>query len=287
MPKIPTEQVRQAASEYTQPDGERIQVLEVAAVARLAEKLQVSRRSVEITALEMGILPLRYARNFKAYGHKDQIALLKAQVVVFGLGGLGGAVCETLARVGVGRLTLVDGDRFSDHNLNRQALCTEAALGEAKAEAAAHRIESINRMTETAVYADFMTAANVDATIQGAQVIVDCLDNISGRFILEAAARKAGLPLVSAAVGGEAGHLMVIYPGDRGLEQIYGPPDVQHSEKGAEATLGCLPHMVTLMANLEVNETLNILLGRGSRLRGRMLLVDLASGLFETVDLQP
>jgi molybdopterin-synthase adenylyltransferase len=287
MSKIPAEQIRAAASVYTQPDGERIQILEVATVAHLSEKLQVSRRSIEIAALEMGILPLRYARNFKAYGHKDQIALLKAHVAVFGLGGLGGAVCEALARVGIGRLTLVDGDRFSDHNLNRQALCLEDTLGGTKAEAAALRIEAINRMTETAVFSDFMTEANVDATIQGAQVLVDCLDNISGRFTLEAAAKKAGVPLVSAAVGGESGHLTVIHPGDRGLEQIYGPSQARQSDKGAEAALGCLPHMVTLMANLEVNETLNILLGRESRLRGRMLLVDLAGGLFETVDLQP
>jgi molybdopterin-synthase adenylyltransferase len=287
MLKISADQIRQAAGAYTQPDGEQIQVLEAAAVARLAEKLKISRRSIEIAALEMGILPLRYARNFKAYGHKDQIALIKAHVAVFGLGGLGGAVCETLARVGVGRLTLVDGDRFADHNLNRQALCTEDAIGASKAEAAVHRIEAINRMTETTVYADFMTATNVDTIIQGAQVIVDCLDNISGRFTLETAAQAAGVPLVSAAVGGEAGHLMVIHPGDRGLEQIYGPPEARQGEKGAEAALGCLPHTVTLMANLEVNETLNILLGRESRLRGRMLLVDLASGLFETVDLQP
>jgi molybdopterin/thiamine biosynthesis adenylyltransferase len=287
MRKDQTEQIRQAASEYTQPDGERIQVLDVATVAGLAEKLQITRKSVEITALEIGVVPLRYARNFKAYGSKDQIALLRAHVAVFGLGGLGGAVCETLARVGVGRLTLVDGDRFEGHNLNRQAFCTETKLGASKAETAAHRVAAINGMTETVIHPDFMTAANVAPIIRGAQVIVDCLDNISDRFTLEAAAKAAGVPLVSAAVGGEAGHLMVIHPDDRGLDQIYGPPDARQSEKGAEAALGCLPHMVTLMANLEVNEALNILLGRKSRLGGRMLLVDLASGLFETVDLQP
>jgi molybdopterin/thiamine biosynthesis adenylyltransferase len=281
-----TEQIRAAAKAYSQPDGEKIQAIEVATVALLAQRLKISRKAVELKALENGILPLRYARNFKTYDHNDQMVLLKAHVVVIGLGGLGGGVCETLARVGVGRLTLVDGDRFSDHNLNRQALCTENELGAAKAETAARRIRAINSTTETVIHTDFMTADNGAAIIQDAQVIVDCLDNIPSRFTLQAVAKAAGLPLVSAAVGGEAGHLMVIFPGDRGLEQIYGPPEAQQGEKGAEAVLGCLPHMVTLMANLEVNEALNILLGRESRLRGRMLLVDLAGGLFETVDLQ-
>jgi molybdopterin-synthase adenylyltransferase len=280
-------QIRTAASESTQPDGERIQVLEVTAVARLAERLQMSRKAVEIIALENDILPLRYARNFKTYETKDQLALLKAHVVVIGLGGLGGAVCESLARVGVGRLTLVDGDRFEGHNLNRQTLCTEDGLGAAKASTAAHRVKAVNSTTETVIHTDFMTAENVAAIIQDSQVIVDCLDNISDRFTLASAAKAAGIPLVSAAVGGEAGHLVVIFPGDSSLNRIYGSPETIDGEKGAEATLGCLPHTVTLMANLEVNETLNILLGRESRLRSRMLLVDLAGGLFETVDLAP
>ncbi|MDJ0781183.1 MAG: ThiF family adenylyltransferase [Desulfosarcinaceae bacterium] len=281
-----TQRILTAATDSEQPDGETVKVLEVATVAQLAARSQVSRRTIEITALRNGILPLRYARNFKTYDREDQITLLESHVAVVGLGGLGGAVSEALARVGLGRLTLVDGDTFSDHNLNRQAHCTETNLGVSKAAAAADRIRTINATTETFPHADYLTAQNAAAILAEVQVVVDCLDNIPGRFTLAEAAGAVGIPMVSAAVGGEAGHLLVIFPGDRSLEQIYGPPQARAAAKGAETSLGCLPHIVTLMANLEVNETLRILLGRGSGLRGRMRLVDLAGGLFETIEFQ-
>ena len=278
--------IRAAAEPATQPDGETIQTLDAATVIHLADTQHASRRAVEIAALENGILPLRYARNFKTYDRADQVALLNSHVAVIGLGGLGGAVSLSLARVGVGQLTLVDGDRFEGHNLNRQALCTEADLDKPKAAVAARRIVAINGACEVQSHEAFLNEDNATTLIQDAQVVIDCLDNIPARFTLEAVAKQMGIPLVSAAVGGEAGHLMVIYPEDRGLELIYGPPAERTAAKGAEMALGCLPHIVTLMANLEVNEALNILRGRETHLRGRMLLVDLAGGLFETVDLQ-
>jgi molybdopterin/thiamine biosynthesis adenylyltransferase len=280
-----TERIAAISVATTQPDGQQIRAIEVAAVARLAEELQVHRRTVEIAALQGGILPLRYARNLNAYSLEDQLNLLEAHVAVIGLGGLGGAVSIALARVGIGRLTLVDGDHFCDHNLNRQALCTEADLGISKAAVAARQIEAINGATVVTAHDRFINGENAQNLIGEAQVVVDCLDNIPGRFTLQAAAKACDIPLVSAAVGGEAGHLTVILPGDLGLEQIYGPAQARTTDKGAETTLGCLPHIVTVMANLEVAEALKLLLGRGSSLGGRMLLVDLANGLFETVEL--
>ena len=282
-----TAQVRSAAIQATQPDGNQIRAIEVAAVARLAEKMLVSRRTVEIAALQAGILPLRYGRNLNTYSLAEQLKLLRAHVAVIGLGGLGGAVSEALARVGVGCLTLVDGDHFCDHNLNRQAFCTEADLGSSKAATAARRIRSLNGATEVTAHDGFLDADNAQEFIGEAQVVVDCLDNIPGRFTLQKAAGRRGIPLVSAAVGGEGGHLTVILPGERALEQIYGSQDTRTTDKGAETTLGCLPHIVTAMANLEVAETLKLITGRPPTLAGRLLLVDLASGLFETVSLRP
>lgn len=280
------DRIEAATRPTAQPDGGQIRAIEATAVARLAEELQVSRRTVEITALEGGILPLRYARNLNTYRLEDQLKLLKAHVAVIGLGGLGGAVSVALARAGIGHLTLVDGDHFCDHNLNRQALCTEADLGSSKAATATRRIMAINGATEVTAHDHFLNDENAENLIGTAQVVVDCLDSIPGRFTLQTVARLRGIPLVSAAVGGEAGHITVILPGDRGLEQIYGPADARTTDKGAETTLGCLPHIVTTMANLEVAEALKLVLGRAPSLRGRLLLVDLANGMFETVDLK-
>ena len=85
-----------------------------------------------------------FDRNFPALTQQEQRQLWESHVCVVGCGGLGGYIIEYLARVGVGRLTVVDGDRFEPSNLNRQLLCTQPLLGSLKAEAAAARIRSIH-----------------------------------------------------------------------------------------------------------------------------------------------
>jgi len=84
----------------------------------------------------------RYDRNFNTLSLEEQKKLGASKVVVLGLGGLGGSVCEMLARVGIGHLILIDGDVFDSSNLNRQLLCQEKLIGFPKAKAAEKRIAS-------------------------------------------------------------------------------------------------------------------------------------------------
>ncbi len=86
----------------------------------------------------MGIsnLKARYDRNFNTLSLEEQQKLGTSNVIVIGLGGLGGSVCEMLARVGIGHLTLIDGDVFEASNLNRQLLSEERLIGFPKAKAA-------------------------------------------------------------------------------------------------------------------------------------------------------
>ena len=91
--------------------------------------------------------------------------------------------------------------------------------------------------------------------------MVDCLDSVYTRQILETLAKSLQIPMVSAAVGGSTGHITTIFPEDPGLKLIYGD-QVDPSFKGAEASLGCLPQAVTLISSLECSEVLKILLKR-------------------------
>src|SRR5665647_3638505 len=86
----------------------------------------------------------RYARNKKTLSDEDQLKLANSCVAVVGCGGLGGYIAEQLARVGVGRLVLFDGDRFEVSNLNRQIMATELNIGQWKVEAAQERLRSVN-----------------------------------------------------------------------------------------------------------------------------------------------
>ncbi len=278
--------IENAALPKQMPDGSLEPTLSVAQIEELTIRFGTDGKTIEITALENGILPERYLRNFKSFSLSDQIQLLKSKITVVGLGGLGGTVLELLARAGVGHLNLIDGDRFEDHNLNRQLLCTQDRLGTSKARAAAERACRINSSLTVEAHAEFLTHQNAPRLVHDCHAVVDCLDNINSRFIVEAAVKTAGVPLISAAVAGLTGHITTVFPQDRGLELIYGPADALKESKGVETTLGNLPPTVALIAAIESDEVIKVLLGHDEQLlRDKMLMVDLSSQTYEVLRL--
>jgi molybdopterin-synthase adenylyltransferase len=276
--------IRNNAIKTLYPDGTHYHGLSVKQVVYLEETLAVSAKKIEITALENGIIPERYVRNFNAFSNKDQIKLLQSKVAVVGLGGLGGSVTEILARIGIGTLILIDGDDFEDSNLNRQMLSLQNAIGTSKALAAAERVKKINSSIAIIAHQQFLDEQNALNLLSQAHVIVDCLDNIPTRFIVHEAAKKIKKPLVSSAVAGASGQVTTIFPEDKGLFLIYGEPD-KYSSVGVEKFLGCLPHAVNFLSAIECSEVVKILLNRGSVLRNQLLLVDLNSNMFEIMNL--
>lgn len=269
----------------TFPDKTPYKSISVKHVLELARRSGGTGREIEITALENGIVPERYARNMRTFSLADQAALLKAHAGVVGLGGLGGIVTEILSRLGVGRLTLIDGDRFEDSNLNRQLLSSTADLGSVKAEAAAQRVGQINPSIDVTAHSRFVNPENARGLLGTCDVIVDCLDTLRARFEVEDACRSINRPMVSAAVAGASGHVTAIFPEDRGLRLIYGDPQ-NLPLKGAEATLGTVPYAVFLLASLECAEVAKIILGRGVPLRNKLLVADLTDGVIEVMSLR-
>jgi molybdopterin/thiamine biosynthesis adenylyltransferase len=282
---IPIDDMTRLATHRQFPDQTPYRSISVEHVQRLAAESGASGREVEIAALENGIVPERYARNMRTFSLKDQAALLRARVGVVGLGGLGGTVVEVLARMGVGHLRLVDGDRFEDSNLNRQVLSTIEGFGQLKSEAARARVARINPSVDVAALSEFVTAENAEVVLAGCDVVVDCLDNLRTRFVVEDACRRIGCPLVSAAVAGASGHVTTIFPEDTGLRLIYGEPG-QLPLKGAETALGTLPHAVVFLATLECAEVVKVILKKGSLLRHKLLVADLMDGIVEVMNLR-
>jgi len=266
------------------PDDTTYQSISAEHIISLAKLFRVSGRQIEIAALEKDVVPERYVRNMKSFSFKDQATLLRSQVCIVGLGGLGGAVTEILARCGIGTLALIDGDRFEESNLNRQFLSTHQLLAASKAEAAAERVNQINSTLTVQSHTKYLDKNNAAHLIQNSNAVVDCLDNINTRFVLAKAAAKTQIPLVSAAVAGATGHVTTIYPQDRTLELIYGEPD-RLAPKGVETSLGCLSPAVTLLASLESSEVVKILLNKGAVLRNKLLFVDLMDNTIEVLDL--
>jgi molybdopterin/thiamine biosynthesis adenylyltransferase len=268
------------------PDGTPYRRISVEDTLRLSTAFGVPGRDVEIAALKTGVTPERYVRNMKTFSLDEQIILLRSRVSIVGLGGLGGAVTEILARAGIGTLKLIDGDIFEDSNLNRQFLSTPGLMATSKAAAAAERVREINSSIVVQKYDENLNDSNSLSLIENSHAAVDCLDNVPARFSLERAAKQIGSPLVSAAVAGISGHVTTIFPEDPGLELIYGESR-QRPQKGVETSLGCLPQAAALLASVECSEVIKILLGRGELLRNRLFFVDLASNTMDLLELLP
>ncbi len=280
------EMVRSFGCRRHRPDQSSYTGLLLADAKTIARRTGISLREVEGAALAEGILPERYSRNQKYLSCPDQFRLLRASVAIIGLGGLGGTVVEILARLGVGHLTLVDGDVFDESNLNRQLLSSPGRLGQKKAPAAGQRVREINPAVTVRVIEEFLTADNAAAILAGVQLAVDCLDTIAARFVLEEGCRLAVIPMVSAAIAGTSGQATTIFPGDPGLRLIYGR-SADAPAKGVEASLGTLPFAAVYMAAAQCAEISTILLGKPPELRHRLLLAEICDHTAELVDLAP
>ncbi len=253
-------------------------------VKNLAHKFQLPSREVEILALQNHIIPERYHRNLGVISPFEQIKLLQSKVAIIGLGGLGGTVLELLARQGIGELKIADKDIIGDSNLNRQMLSNEANLSQSKAEVAVKRVKEINSAVEITSYSISVDHDNVKEIIKDSDVVVDALDNLPCRFVLQRACRELRIPLVHGAIAGFNGQLTTIFPQDKGLELIYGSKKIL-PEHGSEAELGAPTVIPALIASLEAQETIKILLKRGNLFRNKLLYLDIEEGTVDILNL--
>lgn len=234
----------------------------------------------------MGTSPLkeRYDRNFNTLSREEQKKLGTSRVAIIGLGGLGGSVCEMLARTGIGYLTLIDGDVFEASNLNRQLLSQENLIGYPKAQAAKERVSAINSEVKVSHFIEYVDEKNLYERINDADVVMDCLDSIDTRFKLQQAAQKAGVPIVSGAIAGVAGQVTTILPGDKGYELIYGQK-ARHQSTGIETKTGNMAYCALFVAALQSSECLKVLLDRGETLRNKLLIAELWTNSIDIMDL--
>jgi molybdopterin/thiamine biosynthesis adenylyltransferase len=239
-----------------------------------AKRFCATLAQVEEVALERGILPARYQRNRNAISVSDQLTLFRSSVAVIGCGGLGGYVVEELARLGVGKIVVIDPDVFEEHNLNRQLFSSPTNLGTAKVDAAFKRISEINPAVNLVPIQAAFSPEYGAALLDGCQVVVDALDSIQVRLELADVSTAMNIPLVHGAIAGWFGHVTTQFPGDDTVQAIYRS---WKNGKGVEQTLGNPSFTPALIASLEVAEVCKLLLGQGTPLRGRQLMIDLFS----------
>ena len=219
---------------------------------------------------------LRYSRQIMLpeFDVAGQQALLDAKVLIVGLGGLGSPSAMYLAAAGVGSLALVDHDTVDVSNLQRQIIHDQDSLGRAKVESAARRIAALNPATRIEAIAARLDGPELDAVVDGADVVLDGTDNFAARYAINAACVRNATPLVSGAAIRLEGQVTVIDPrrddapcyrclyGDAGDEAL------NCAENGVAAPL------VGIVGSVQAMEAMKIVAGVGESLAGFVLHLD-------------
>lgn len=189
-----------------------------------------------------------FARNIGLVSEQEQDRLRNTVVALPGLGGVGGAHLQTLARMGVGGFRLADPDTFDVVNFNRQLGATLASVGRNKAEVMAEMAHQINPGADVRTFPDGITEANIGEFLDGVDVVVDGIEFfcMATRRLLFRAARERGIPVVTAGPIGFGAAVFVFMPGKTTFEEHFGIDDrMTRAEQLLAFALGLTPGMVS------------------------------------------
>jgi len=219
---------------------------------------------------------LRYSRHIllPQIGIEGQERLRRARVLVIGLGGLGSPVAMYLAASGVGTLALSDADQVDLTNLQRQIVHTSEAVGSPKTESAARTLRALNPDVELVLLERRLDDHGLSEQVRLADVVVDGSDNYETRFAVNRACVAARTPLVSGAVVRFEGQVTVFEPA-RAESPCYRCLYHESDEPPEPcAQFGVLAPATGIIGSIQAAEALKLLMGVGTPLTGRLLLLD-------------
>ncbi len=228
----------------------------------------------------------RYSRQIvlKDIGLEGQEKLSKSTVAIIGLGGLGSPAALILASMGVGKLKLVDRDVVSYTDLHRQPLYTDEDVDIPKVEVAMKRLKERNPDIEIEVYPEPLTEENVEGIIADVDIVIDGLDNMRARYILNRAAVKHRKPYVFAGAIEMYGNITTIIPYETPcLECFYYVED--ESSLPTCATVGVHPSITTLTASIAVSEATKYIVNGRPSLLNKLLYIDLRTLDFDKISI--
>ncbi|MCG8632616.1 MAG: HesA/MoeB/ThiF family protein [Desulfobacterales bacterium] len=215
----------------------------------------------------------RYDRQIRIrqLGKDGQERLKQACIAVAGAGGLGSPAAMYLAAAGVGRLRIIDSDTVETGNLNRQLLHGQQDEGRPKTESAKETLTRLNPDIRVEVIQARIVPKNAQDLFQDCQGIVDAMDNIETRYILNQTAISLGIPLFHGAVNGFEGQAMTVLPGTSAcLYCLYGKP-VQNAPKEVIPVIGVTPGVI---GTIQATEVIKFLTGTGDLLTNRLIRYD-------------
>jgi molybdopterin/thiamine biosynthesis adenylyltransferase len=212
----------------------------------------------------------RYDRQIimRGFGEAGQEKLKQAKVFVAGCGGLGSPIIIYLANAGIGTLRIVDQDTIDISNLNRQVLHWETDVGRDKVESAGEKLSRINSLLDAQTIKTTIDESNVYELTEGFDLIVDAMDNLQTRFLLNQAAIRHNIPFIHGAVSGLEGRVTTIIPGKTACFRCIYREDIPREKF---PVIGMTPGVIGC---IQATEAVKYLTGIGTLLEDRMLIYD-------------
>ena len=220
---------------------------------------------------------LRYSRHIllPEIGVEGQQKLLAAHALVIGAGGLGCSSALFLAASGVGALTLCDGDTVDLTNLQRQILHRTSSIGKPKVDSACATLAEVNPEVRVSALNARADEAHLAELAAQADVVLDCSDNFATRYALNRVCTKLKKPLISGAATRFDGQITVFdarQPHSPCYQCLY--PEQAGAEETRCAIMGVFAPLVGVIGSLQAAEALKLLMGAGTSLCGRLLVMD-------------
>ncbi|QDF98227.1 molybdopterin biosynthesis protein MoeB [Azoarcus sp. DD4] len=220
---------------------------------------------------------LRYSRHIllPEIGVEGQEAILAARVLVVGAGGLGSPAAMYLAAAGVGTLVLADGDTVDLTNLQRQILHSQDAVGRPKVESGRDTLARLNPLARVEALVERLEGAALDEQIAAADVVLDCSDNFATRHAINRACVRHRKPLVSGAAIRFDGQVSVFdlrKPDSPCYHCLF--PEGDEVEEVRCAVMGVFAPLTGIIGTTQAAEALKLIVGCGTTLDGRLLLLD-------------
>ncbi len=229
---------------------------------------------------------LRYSRHIllDEIGIDGQERLLASHALIIGAGGLGSPAAMFLAAAGVGRISIADHDRVELSNLQRQLAHDTSALGVNKAESAARRMRAMNPEVTVLPLAVRLTGEALMQAVAAADVVLDCSDNFATRYAINAACVALRRPLVSGSAVRFDGQVSVfdLRLPDAPCYACLFPAAGEAGELGC-AEFGIFAPLVGVVGSLQAVEALKLLMGIGTSLNGRLLLISALEGSWREI----
>ena len=227
---------------------------------------------------------IRYSRQIMLdeLGYNAQEKICNAKIAIAGAGGLGTPIAQRLVAMGVGTIVIIDRDKIEKSNLHRQVLYRDTDIGKKKVDVMAERLGEINPDCNIIPVGISLNYESTKTVIQGVDLVIDGLDNVTARYDVNQACIDTNIPLVSAGAVGQDGQCITVIPGESAcFACVY--PALDDSKMPSCGLTGVHPSILGIVGDMAASEAIRVITGQTPKLKGKILHCNLDFDFMKTI----